>query len=385
MMTQTPAENQTGSTARQPRGPMATPLRDHFGADYADARERFRAAARAAGAALETWENPAPGPDGRPTRSDVARLGPQDAGDILVTISGTHGVEGFCGSGCQVAWLGQGPCAPAGVAQLHIHALNPHGFAWLRRVSEDNVDLNRNFVDHGQPYPVNPGFEALFPYICPKAWDEATVAACDKVLDAYAETHGARALQKAISGGQYTHPDGIFFGGHAPTWSRRTLLAILRRHLEGARRIALIDYHTGLGPYGHGERIVVHRPESAGYARAQAVWGEDMTSPFLGTAASTELFGVNLDGIEAALPHAELAACALEYGTLPTREVKRALRADNWLHAHAPEGTLDSEKGRAIKTEIRRAFYPDRDDWRGMVVERSMRTLEAAAAWLAGA
>jgi len=30
-------------------------------------------------------------------------------------------------------------------------AVNPHGFAWLRRVNEDNVDLNRNFIDFPQP------------------------------------------------------------------------------------------------------------------------------------------------------------------------------------------------------------------------------------------
>ena len=37
-----------------------------------------------------------------------------------------------------------------------IHALNPFGFAHLRRANEDNVDLNRNFVDHeGGNYPEN--------------------------------------------------------------------------------------------------------------------------------------------------------------------------------------------------------------------------------------
>ena len=48
-----------------------------------------------------------------------------------------------------------------------VHAINPHGFAWSRRVTEDNVDLNRNFVDHAQPYPSNPGYEELRAAICP--------------------------------------------------------------------------------------------------------------------------------------------------------------------------------------------------------------------------
>jgi hypothetical protein len=34
-------------------------------------------------------------------------------------------------------------------------------------------------------------------------------------------------MVQVMSGGQYTHPDGVFYGGLSPTWSRRTLEAIL--------------------------------------------------------------------------------------------------------------------------------------------------------------
>ena len=80
---------------------------------------------------------------------------------LLVTISATHGVEGFCGSGAQVDWLTLGgpEQLPAGVAALMVHAINPHGFAWLRRVTEEGVDLNRNFVDFTAPLPENAGDE----------------------------------------------------------------------------------------------------------------------------------------------------------------------------------------------------------------------------------
>ena len=55
------------------------------------------------------------------------------------------------------------PCKPTGFAITHagdrpadvrvvmIHALNPYGMAWVRRVNEDNVDLNRNFIDWSEP------------------------------------------------------------------------------------------------------------------------------------------------------------------------------------------------------------------------------------------
>ncbi len=263
-----------------------------------------------------------------------------------------------------------------------MHALNPHGYAWVRRVTEGNVDLNRNFVDHSAPYPENPGFEELFPHLCPRDWNPETVARCDEVIDAYAETHGTHALQAAISGGQYRHPDGIFFGGHAPTWSRRTLERILDGALAKATRVAVVDLHTGLGPYGHGERIVMHDPNGANYAHAGEVWGDDLASPRLGTSVATEISGLALDEIERRLPGRALAACALEFGSVPTPEVRRALRADNWLHMHAPEGTLDTDTGRDIKRELQRVFSPDDEDWRSAVIERSLQTLKEAAQWL---
>ena len=85
---------------------------------------------------------------------------------------------------------------------------------------------------------------------------------------AYAQKHGAFGLQGAISGGQYTHPDGIFFGGNAPTWSNRTIRAIAREELSRARRVGIIDFHTGLGPFGHGELICAVPPDGQVVRRA---------------------------------------------------------------------------------------------------------------------
>lgn len=359
-----------------------TSLEGYFAVDYRAARAGFLSACRAAGAAVESHKNPTRGPDGEALFADLAWLGPPTADRVLVTLSATHGVEGFCGSGVQVGWLKSGLYKelPAGVALLQIHAINPHGFAWLRRVTEDNVDLNRNFIEHDKPYPRNKGYEELADIICPRDWTDAVIAKTSRELNAYAEEHGIHALQRAMTGGQYSHPDGIFFGGHAVTWSRQSLNAILRSRLPHARRVAVIDYHTGLGPYGYGERICVHPPGSDGLAQARAWYDGDVTSPYLGTSSSAELCGVNVIGMQEALPHAELTAIALEYGTLPMSEVSLALRADNWVHIY---GDLSSAKGRAIKSQIREAFYADKRDWKQSVWDRAVETQRQALKGLA--
>src|SRR4026209_2085849 len=76
-----------------------------FAASYSEARDKFLAAARVAGATTYRYDNPRKGPKGEALSTDVARLGPDDASRVVVTISRTHGVEGYCGSGFQANWL----------------------------------------------------------------------------------------------------------------------------------------------------------------------------------------------------------------------------------------------------------------------------------------
>ncbi len=343
----------------------------HFARDYSDARAKFLAAAGAAGAKVTSLQHPLRGPDTEKLFTDIAWWGPPDAERVLLTVSGTHGVEGFCGSLCQVAWFAEGMTKemPRGTALAAIHAINPHGFAWIRRVTEDNVDLNRNFVDHAQPYPVNAAYEELKDAIAPAEWTDAGRAAADAKLAAYGARNGAKALQGAVTGGQYSDPHGIFFGGHAPTWSNRTLVAILKRVLARAKSVAAIDFHTGLGPYGHGELIGGLMPELANYKLTHQWLGDELTSPLLGTSASAKLVGINQLGMEAAIPHARFAAVAIEYGVAPVDATRDALRADNWLHVH---GDLKSKQAAAIKAEMRRVFYGDTAEWKQMVWERNV-------------
>jgi len=264
---------------------------------------------------------------------------------------------------------------------LAIHAVNPYGFAWLRRVTEDNVDLNRNFVDHGGPLPRNPGYDELADAICPGEWAETALAQARARLEAYGKKNGPAALQFAITAGQYNHADGIFFGGGQPTWSRETLLKAMAEHAAHARRLALIDYHTGLGPWGYGEPIVTHAPNTPSLARARQWFGDRVTSPALGNSTSADVKGDILTGLEKRLQRTEFTGLALEYGTLSLHEVLDAVRADNWLHIH---GDPQSPQGREIKQRVRDAFYGDKDDWKSMIFEQAIAAERNALRGLAG-
>lgn len=355
-----------------------------FSASYSQARAKFIEAASASRASLWSYAHPEPGPDGASLSTDCAWIGPTDAATVLVLVSGTHGVEGFCGSGAQVDWLQRGEHSLLGKDQavLLIHAINPYGFAWKRRVTHENVDMNRNFVDFSVPLPVNPEYDKLASAVTPDEWSEESQAASRSIILDYARTNGFPALAQAISGGQYTHPDGLFYGGSAPTWSRMTLEAIFAEHLSQAIDIGIVDYHTGLGPDGYAEPIISSPAGSPEHRRAVQWHGLAAKCIAAGDSVSADIAGDWLCAAPSLLSHARVTGISLEYGTVDSTEVLDALRADNWLHAHGdPHGPLSAR----IKAQILAAFYTDTDVWRGMVLGQSLMTVRQTINGLSGA
>jgi hypothetical protein len=189
-----------------------------FSETYAEARGKFIDAARGAGAMVYEYRHPAlKGPAGEPLCLDVAVAGPENAERVLVAGSGTHGIEGYSGSAAQTAWLAGGGAQrlPKRTAMVFFHAHNPWGFAHKARGTEENVDLNRNFVDHAKPYPPNPGYDELHPILTPAEWNESSIAGIFRGLDAYKQKVGEKAFSTAFNGGQYSHADGITSAGSA--------------------------------------------------------------------------------------------------------------------------------------------------------------------------
>jgi hypothetical protein len=341
---------------------------DYFPADYRSGRTAFLAAAEKAGAAVETYAAGSTGPDGGEVFTDVALLGKPDAPHVLLCNSATHGVEGFCGSGIFTGWLDSeaGAGLPDNVRVMLIHALNCHGFAWLRRVTEENVDLNRNFVDHAAAHPKNAEYSKLHPVVLPGDWEKKTVEASKAKLEAYASKHSLYKLQSVLTGGQYDHPDGIFYGGREPTVAHKRFMEIVETHVVGAKHVLFLDWHTGLGSYGSGEMLGMTRPGSAHGDRVNAWFVNGLETPSEGQATSAPLTGTIGSGLRRRLSgtETEVTSLTVEFGTYSVREVLMALIADNWLHA---KGDPDSDLGRSIKAEIRKALYPDEDDWKELV------------------
>jgi len=328
---------------------------------YAAARAAFLRAADAAGAGVASYPHPLVGLEHEDLTVDVAELGPRHATDVIVVISATHGVEGYCGSALQRHWLQHHAAErPDHVRVVMVHALNPYGMSWVRRVNEDNVDLNRNFPDWSQPVPQNAEYAAIADLVVPREWTDEEQQRTTGALIGLAAEKGFPWLQQVVSGGQYEHPTGVFYGGSGPTWSHHWLRTWTADHLGDAQRLAVIDLHTGLGPWGHGELIGCEQKGGPLFEQANALWFGEVTSMVDGDSVSAVVQGDWLASVQQLAPQAEIAAICIEYGTVDTVSVLQALRADAWLHGY---GDPRGPEGPAVRAAVRAAFADDDPAW----------------------
>ena len=352
-----------------------------FSPDYVSARARFRAAAHALGARLEAHPIGIDGPDGEPLTLDVAVLGATSPTRSVVVSSGLHGVEGFFGSAVQCALLEDvlgGFHLPDDGALVFLHALNPYGFANLRRVNEGNIDLNRNFLREGEAYSGAPdGYAALDGLLNPP---QPPGPGTRPLFYARAVwnilRHGLPTLKQAVAGGQYAYQRGLFFGGSGPSRTQQILDAELPRWVGSARRVIHIDFHTGLGARGTYKLFADH-PWGSEQIRALADgFGHDRVEPWEPEqGVSYEIRGGLGAWCKARLPSVEYDVLAAEFGTVHILKVIAALHEENRAH-HWAQPTDPATV--AAKRRLRDVFAPPERAWRDAVVPKGIHIVQQA-------
>lgn len=368
-----------------------------FAGNYEEARTRFVEAATRAGASLERHILPGlKGPGGEELSIDIAHLGPADADVVVLSLSGTHGVEGFCGSAAQQDWLeGEGAAAvPERVAAILVHAVNPFGFAHMVRGNENNVDLNRNFIDFSAPLPQNPLYEQLHVRLPDRiGFDEPLVAEWAQVYETFWREHGDWIASDAASRGQYDFPDGIQFGGREPQWSHRILLGRLIDLCAQARHLLYIDWHSLLR-LGDGNTVFLcfNQTDDPLYGRVANMWGAEAIdrervnrSWGEGWARSQRRpsrHGLLMWGLQHALaPQADVAGAVVEFCADPDR-LHAGLAAgiriglyERWLLATR---AYDSPDGQRLVALLREATSPTRPAFEAGVLQSSRRIYSQA-------
>ena len=347
--------------------------------DYQTARDNFKRACRKAAVEVISYVNPSLGPDREELATDVAWFGPENAEKLLVLISGVHGVEGFSGSASQVGWIDEKRYndLPDDTAVLMIHLINPWGAAYLRRYTEDNADLCRNFMDFSQPLPKNEKYaekqkELLLGDLLGHDGENTGSYLAQLVADNTLEY-----VIDLFMKGQYQYPAGFNFGGQKPTWSNVTLRKILKKYNKFVKNVCVVDFHTGLGPWGYGELITMHLGEEL--ERVRSWFGRWVFNPFADRKEDEdgyrEVPGHPIVAYKDSFPDAEVTAVTLEFGTYSPDATLACMLREHLL-VHQPEGR--GEVLSQVKNELLEYHHPEDWEWRCSFWDRSLQIIRQA-------
>ncbi len=335
----------------------------YYAPDYATARRRFLHLASTQGAELHAL------PVDEASRQFInIAYWPGSSDTLLIHTTGLHGVEAFPGSAVQCAFLNNG-----GVPQRQdhslvlVHTINPFGMQQLRRTNADNVDLNRNFLEQWATLPENEIYGKIHSTLNPPTrWGQRgfTWRALG-LLARYRFAH----LQQAIAQGQYTFPQGLFFGGTRRADEVERLLQFFQHHLPSPARIRGIDFHTGLGGYGESSFYLETTVDEA----THRCIAHQLDSPVIYAQSnqrqSYQMYGGLTSGLARLYNRADFWMVTQEIGTIGPVNILRALRRENYCYHH------DRRRHPMAARQLKAAFCPDDDDWKGVAVREGVSAL----------
>lgn len=352
--------------------PLAVFAGGKFDRDYASCRDRFLSLAEQSGGELNTYINPLLGPNGERLTTDTVLVGDTSASNLVVVISGTHGLELFAGSAVQVQLLTQlSHLKLRDTAILIVHAINPWGAAYYRRQNEYNVDINRNFLSAESVRIENWAYEKLHPMIHDKEFfiDGKRNALITKKIDTYIASYGSGAYQTALFQGQSMHPDGVGFCGDQQCWSSNTIIEICASHNSKRKHVAIVDLHTGLGPFGHGSLFFPNSSAHQNFSIAQAWFGQNIVAIMGDDSMPYQPQGDMLSGICTAFTHCtDVVGIALEFGTYDVEQLMNLQIEDTWLNSF---GSNEEQLGQQIKEKLVEFFCPDSKEWNHQIISKS--------------
>ncbi len=351
-------------------------LLEYFPADYFSARERFNRLTGKRGGQCTAYRIGTRGPGREALSIDSAYFGAASPQRLLIVTSGIHGVEGFAGSALQQHIINDlidtpGTAALGGI--LLVHALNPSGFAHIRRTNENNVDLNRNAV-RDFPGPANPAYEPFDAVLNPRSPPGRRTCFTPGLLWRGLRT-GARAARQAIAGGQYRFAQGLFYGGARTEDSISILERILQAQAcDPTMQVVHIDLHTGLGKFGDCKLFVQSATGSPALQSLQEWCGDRV----IATADSARSGSYSASGLIGSLTrrvfaNARAITATLEFGTYPLLRVLSVLRKENQLFHY---GCADATLSEKIRADFLETFCPHDARWRLALLEHGGRVFQ---------
>lgn len=298
--------------------------------------------------------------------------------NLLILSSGTHGVEGFVGHAAQELFINNylNPDFLQNTGVLLIHSINPYGFKHTRRVTENNVDMNRNSSASLDLYSsVNEGYPKVYNLINPKGKvNTGSLGNRFFFLKAINEIRKASlpVLRQAVLQGQYQFPEGLYFGGQKPEPQIDSLKPLIQQICNQYNKIMAIDLHTGYGERGklHLFPNPLDEPERS---KLEALY-EGFTIDWGDTEDFYTVTGDFVGFIGSLIPEKEYYPMIFEWGTLNSQTTMGSLKS---IHIMILEnqgnkfGYASPKDSLRVKGNLREMYYPTSENWRNYAMEQT--------------
>jgi len=360
----------------------------YFRNTYPECREAFRASAEKLKEKLdrvEIFSLPVENKTNDDLTLDFCYLPAQkNKSKLLILSSGIHGIEGFTGSAIQNMIMehfdNPGLFSETGI--LFVHAMNPFGFKNSRRVTENNIDLNRNCDSKKTLFSSeNNGYSELAEFLNPTGKANPgspgnkffLITAIKKLIQ-----KSMKALRQAVLQGQYQYPDGLYFGGKDVEPQVKSVTPVLISYATDYETVMNIDLHTGYGELG-----VLHLfPNPVDDQNVKTAMEKIYSGYKIDWGDSDDFYTINgafSDYLGKLFPDKLYIPMTFEFGTLNSQTTMGSIHSIHTMILenqgfHFGYKNITAEE----KTEnaFREMYYPSSETWRSKVITDTRKMME---------
>ena len=301
---------------------------------------------------------------------DIAVVGSLESEKMLISSSGVHGVEGYPGSAIQLSIIDEmkKTIMFSDVCIIFIHSINPYGMSWLRRVNENNVDLNRNFLEKHEGEPE--GYKLIDKFVnapgLPKKFDPTFYIQGIQLLVRYGFTN----IKQWFAQGQYTRPKSLQYGGDKLQEGPSLILEWLKKNLQKTKEIFAIDLHTGLGPSGFDTILIPEDISEEKYKLLISLFDSHVTSLDPVKGVGYKITGDIHAGLVSEFPSINWICITQEFGTFKPMSVLKSLRSENKWTNFNNEKDLVNVKKHWSRSDLLHVFNPEDPIWQEKLISR---------------
>lgn len=305
---------------------------------------------------------------------------------VLIFTIAEHGIEGYVGSAMLELFMRKylPQFDPETTGLLLIHAINPWGMKYHRRVNPDNIDLNRTFLINEDFDPdFNPGYAQLrtliradvkisnLPMNILRFFPRLLIMAAQK---------GWTRFNHDLMLGQYRYEKGLFYGGKSTPKETAVVKNLLTAAMEKYPQILHLDMHTGYGP-----RYQMSMVNSVYEKRPSDQCEKDYNYPLVVAANPEEFYAIKGDLIDyiyelrdQKFPNRKLYGMAYEFGTYGDDWIEKirmpfAMHYENALR-HQKE--VNPKIASMVESHFEELFNPAEEKWKKKAVSDGDQAFE---------